>query len=151
MAPGLTHRATIISVFVCSVFPIALADHGGLLPATAANTTADPAGATRQLQDVPALACNLPSLVADVNADCCGGSSSCGHRRLQMMGLSCAVPDTCSLQCASTFVYFMNACGPTLEMLGMAMDGGDEGWGRDDGWGGCDGFGDHGWDDGGWD
>ena len=37
-------------------------------------------------------------------------------------------------------------------MLGAMMDGGDDrGWGRDDGWGGCDGFGDHGWDDGGWD
>ena len=35
-------------------------------------------------------------------------------------------------------------------ILGMAMDGGDEGWGRDD-VGRLRWLGDHGWDDGGWD
>ena len=84
------------------------------------NTTTEHDSITRQLQATAALPCNLPSLATDVNANCCG-DGRCGHRRGLQAGLSCAPPPTCSLQCASTFVYFMHACGPTLEELGMPM------------------------------
>ena len=74
------------------------------VPAMSAGTNA---AAGRQLQE--ALLCDLAVLSANVDADCCGS----GHRRLQI-GSCAGVPQTCSLECAATFIHFMNACASTL-------------------------------------
>lgn len=63
---------------------------------------------------------DLAARNAATEAVCCGGT---GHRRFLQNSTECLLPDTCSTECAASYVPFLDDCRATIESGGVSTDG----------------------------